>query len=179
MQRLFSKGVTEQDIVELANLFERSFSYGGGSERDDSRTPATTNVDRQSLIRGLQKYGGIKTIIQEFNQQIEELQRQKKDLDEQNQRLLSVLTSSKPIVEFLERSDNNYSLSNDKDNLKILAMITHALLMLYIRHQGIGKLLVGDLNELVRVPRMSAAVAQGESVSIPELKIAMSLYNTL
>jgi hypothetical protein len=31
LQRLFSKGVVEQDIVELANLFERSYSHGGSS----------------------------------------------------------------------------------------------------------------------------------------------------
>ena len=139
-----------------------------------------TNIDRQSLIRGLQKYGGIKTIIQELNQQIDELnhriselQTKKKDLDEQNQKMLSILAYSKPIVEFLNRSDNDYSGSSDKDNVKIFAMIAYTLFMLYIRHLGIGKLLVGELNELVHVPRMAAAAAQGEAVSIPELKIAI------
>jgi hypothetical protein len=45
--------------------------------------------------------------------------------------------------------------------------------MLYFRHLGIGKLLVGELNELVHVPRMATAAAQGEAVSIPELKSAI------
>jgi prefoldin subunit 5 len=179
LQRLFSKGVVEQDIVELANLFERSCSHSGSSgESGDSSSG--TNIDKQSLIRGLQKYGGIKTIIQELNQQIDELnhriselQTKKKDLDEQNQKMLSILAYSKPIVEFLNRSDNDYSLSSDKDNVKILAMIAIILYMLYIRYEGIGKLLVGELNELVHVPRMAAAAAQGEAVSIPDLKIAI------
>ncbi len=45
--------------------------------------------------------------------------------------------------------------------------------MSYIGHIAIGKLLVSDLNELVHVPRMAAAAAQGEAVSIPEMKIAL------
>jgi hypothetical protein len=184
LQRLFSKGVAEQDIVELANLFERSYSHGDGSNSDvnggDSGSGSGTNIDRQSLIRGLQKYGGIKTIIQELNQEIDELnhriselQTKKKDFDEQNQKMLSILAHSKPIVEFLNRSDNDYSLSSDKDNVKIFAMIACTLFMLYIRHLGIGKLLLGELNELAQVPRMASAAAQGEAVSIPELKIAI------
>ena len=176
LQRLFSKGVAEQDIVELANLFERSYSHGNGSNSDvsggDSNSGSGANIDRQSLIRGLQKYGGIKTIIQELNQEIDELQTKKKDLDEQNQKMLSILVYSKPIVEFLNRSDNEYSFS-DKDNVKIFAMIANTLFLLYIRHLGIGILLAGELNELAQVPRMASAAAQGEAVSIPELKIAI------
>src|SRR5919198_1840554 len=93
LQRLFSKGVAEQDIVELANLFERSYSHGGGSGESSESSSITNNIDRQSLIRGLQKYCGIKTIIQELTLQIDELihqiselQTKKKDLDEQNQK---------------------------------------------------------------------------------------------
>jgi TolA-binding protein len=184
LQRLFSKGVVEQDIVELANLFETSYGHSNGSSgesSDSSSSNSSTNIDRQFLIRGLQKYGGIKTIIQELNQEIDELnhriselQTKKKDMDEQNQKMLSILVSSKPIVEFLNRSDNDYSVSSDKDNVKILTMIANAFFMLYIRYQGVGKLLTGEINELVHVPRMAAAAAQGESVSIPELKIAIA-----
>ena len=111
LQRLFSKGVVEQDIVELANfLFERSNVIDGGS---------STNADKQSLMSGLQKYGGVKTIIQKLNQQADELrnqiyqlQRQKQDLKEQNQKMLSILAYSKPLVEFLDGSA--HSFSNDE-----------------------------------------------------------------
>ena len=175
LQRLFSKGVAEQDIVELANLSERSYSHHGSSTEiaDSSSSNSNINTNRESLIRGLQRYGGIKTIIQELSQEIDELQTKKKDLDEQNQKMISILVSSKPIVEFLNRSDNNYSLSGDKDNVKILAMIASTLFLLYIRHFDVGKLLVGHLNELLNVPRMATAAAQGEAVSIQELKIAI------
>src|SRR6188472_4057626 len=51
LQRLFSKGVVEQDIIELANfLFERSHGDGGGG--------GSTNIDKQSLIDDLKKYAG-------------------------------------------------------------------------------------------------------------------------
>ncbi len=180
LQRLFSKGVAEQDIVELANLFERTYSHHGSSstsssESADSSSNSNSNIntDRESLIRGLQRYGGIKTIIQELSQEIDELQTKKKDLVEQNQKMLSILVSSKPIVEFLNRSDNDYSLSSDKNNVKILAMIATTLFLLYIRHFDVGKLLLGENNELVNVPRMATAAAQGEAVSILELKSAI------
>jgi hypothetical protein len=177
LQRLFAKGVVEQDIVELANLFERSYNHSDGNSSgesgDSSSSNRGTNIDRQSLIRGLQKYGGIKTIIQELNQEIDELQTRKKDMDEQNQKMLSILVNSRPIVEFLNRPDNDYSVTSDKDNVKILAMIATAFYRLYIRYQGVGKLILGEINELAHVPRMANAAAQGESVSIPELKIAI------
>jgi hypothetical protein len=73
----------------------------------------------------------------------------------------------------LNRSDNDYSLSSDKNNVIILAMIAYVFFMLYIRYQGIGKLLTGEINGLVHVPRMAAAAVQGEAVSIPELKLAI------
>src|SRR5919108_4293816 len=127
-----------------------------------TRLPASTNIDKQALISGLQKYGGIKSIIQELTQQldelrnqIDELQRQKKDLDEQNKNMLSILAYSRPVVEFLHRSDDDYSLSSDYNNVKILAMIAIILYMLYIRDEGIGKLLVGDVKELVPLLRVA------------------------
>jgi hypothetical protein len=175
LQRLFSKGVVEQDIIELANLlFERSNGADGGSGR--------TNIDRQSLVSGLQKHGGgIKsTIIQELNQQIDKLrnqidesQRQKQGLDEQNQKMLWVIAKSKPLVEFLDGSD--HSFSNDNDNVKILATIAFTLYILYFRDVGVEKLVDDDdLNKLfVRLSRAFAAGGE-QAVSIPDLKMAVA-----
>ena len=88
-------------------------------------------------------------------------------------KMRSILANSRPIVEFLNRPDNNYSVTSDKDNVKILAMIATAFYRLYIRYQGVGKLVLGEVNELAHVPRMATAAAQGESVSIPELRSAI------
>jgi cell division protein FtsB len=150
LQRLFSKGVVEQDIIELANfLFERSHGDGGG--------------------------GGGSTNIDKLRNQIAELQRQKQGLDEQNQNMLSVLAYSKPLVEFLDASD--HSFSNDEDNVEILAMIAFILYMLYLSYIGVEKMVDGDLNELFVGKLLGAAAAAaggGEDVSIPELKVAVA-----
>jgi uncharacterized small protein (DUF1192 family) len=81
LQRLFSKGVVEQDIVEFANLLDRSYN--------DSAHKST--MDKQSLLTELQKYGSIKSTVQELNQQVARLrneiaalQKQKQGLDEQS-----------------------------------------------------------------------------------------------
>ena len=37
LQRLFSKGLSEQDIVELANIFERSHSHSDNDIGDDKK----------------------------------------------------------------------------------------------------------------------------------------------
>jgi hypothetical protein len=168
LQRLFSKGLVEQDIVELANfLFERSNVIDGGS---------STNADKQSLMSGLEKYGGgVKTIIQKLNQQTDELrnqiyqlQRQKQDLKEQNQKMLSILAYSKPLVEFLDGSA--HSFSNDEDNITPLTLIACILYILYLRYVGVEKLAEDDLNKLFVT---AADAARGEAVSIPDLKLAI------
>jgi hypothetical protein len=82
------------------------------------------------------------------------------------------LAYSKPIAEFLHRSDDD-TISNDYNNVKILAMITMILYILYIRYVGIGKLVVGDLKELVSLSRI-AALGSEQSDSVPELKMAIA-----
>ena len=182
LQRLFSKGLSEQDIVELANIFERSYSDSSNDIGDDkNRSSSSTGIDKQSLT-GLQKYGGKKlTAIQELNQQvdklrnqIDELQTNKKDLEEQNQSMLSILAYSKPVVEFFNRSDDDHSLGNDYNNVKILATIAIILYILYIRYEGVGKLVTGEHKELMP---LSMAVASGgnvQSISIPQLKTSIA-----
>lgn len=71
---------------------------------------SSTGINKHSLITELQKYGDIKpTTIQELNQQvdklksqIDELQTYKKDLEDQNQSMLSILAHSEPVVEFFK-----------------------------------------------------------------------------
>jgi hypothetical protein len=164
-QRLFSKGLVEQDIVELANIIERS--HGGGG------------TDKQSLVEDLKKYGNTISTTQELNQQadklrnqIDELQRRGEGLEGQNQKMLSIVAYSEPFVEFLHASDD-HSFSNDNDNVKILAMIAFTLYILYLRYAGIEKLVDDDLNKLfVRLSRVVPARGE-EAVSIPELKIVI------
>jgi hypothetical protein len=129
LQRLFSKGVVEQDIIELANLFERSHRDGDSS----------TNIDKLRNI-------------------IDELQRQKQGVDEQNQKILSVLAYSKPLVEFLDGSD--HSFSSDEDSVKILSMIAFALCILYFRYVGAEKLVDDDLKLFVSLSKDAASISE-------------------
>ena len=182
LQRLFSKGLSEQDIVELANIFERSHSdISNDIDDDKNSSSSSTGIDKQSLT-GLQKYGGKKlTAIQELNQQVDKLRNQidellsyKKDLEEQNQSMLSILAYSKPVVQFFNRSDDDHSLGNDYNNVKILATIAIILYILYIRYEGIGKLVTGEHKELMP---LSMAVTSGgnvQAISIPQLKTAIA-----
>ncbi len=176
LQRLFSRGIVEQDIVELANLFERSNAVNGNGNR--------TKMDIQSLMSGLQEHGGrIKSAIQELSDhadilrnQIGELQRQKQGLDEQNQNMLSIIAYSKSLDDFLNGQDHLFT--NDEDNLKILIMIRLILYNLYFRYVGLEKLEDDDLNKsfarLSKDATTTIATAAGreeeEAVSIPELK---------
>ena len=66
-------------------------------------------------MEDLKKYGGIISTIQELNQQadklrnqIDELQRRKQGLEGQNQKMLSILANSEPVVEFLHGSDDHH-----------------------------------------------------------------------
>ena len=182
LQRLFSKGLSEQDIVELANIFERSHSdISNDIDDDKNSSSSSTGIDKQSLT-GLQKYGGKKlTAIQELNQQVDKLRNQidellsyKKDLEEQNQSMLSILAYSKPVVQFFNRSDDDHSLGNDYNNVKILATIAIILYILYIRYEGVGKLVTGEHKELMP---LSMAVTSGgnvQAISIPQLKTAIA-----
>ena len=84
-------------------------------------------------MEDLKKYGNIISTIQELNQQadklrnqIDQLQRRKQGLEGQNQKMLSILAYSEPVIEFLHGSDDR-SFSNDNDNVKILAMIAFSL----------------------------------------------------
>jgi hypothetical protein len=124
----------------------------------------------------LQKYGGIKSTIQELNQQVYELQRQKEDLYGQIEKMLSILAYSKPVVEFLHGSAD--SLSNDDDNIKILAMIAFILYIVCIRYVGIEKLIDGSLDEFVPLSR-AAASGGSETISVPKLKMAVAKALTI
>jgi hypothetical protein len=87
--------------------------------------------------------------------------------------MLSILEYSKPVVEFLNRSDDD-SLSNDYNNVKILATVAITLSLLYVRYVGVGELVTGELKELVPLSRVAVAGGGEEAVSIPELKMAVA-----
>jgi hypothetical protein len=170
LQRLLSKGLVEQDIVKLVNiLFEGSLSNSGSS----------INTNKQSLIEDLKKYGSIISTIQELNRQvdklrnqIDELQKRNQGLEAQNQKMLSISANSEIVVKFLNRSDD--SIGNDKENVKILAIIAFILYTLCLRYSGIEESVDDDLGRLFVRLSKAVAVEGEEAISIPELKMVIT-----
>ncbi|MGC2572322.1 MAG: hypothetical protein WA364_12490, partial [Candidatus Nitrosopolaris sp.] len=91
--KLTQSGVTEQDIIDIASVFEK---YVGAK-------------DRQSFISDLEAYGGLKSAIQELSKQHETmrmevglLQSQNQDLNADNQRIIASLVNSRHTFDFMQ-----------------------------------------------------------------------------
>jgi uncharacterized protein (UPF0335 family) len=70
---LFQIGVNEQDIINMAYIFQRHAD--GGSSRTSS-----SSIDTQTLIAELQTYGSIKSTIEQLEHEIASLKAQKEDI---------------------------------------------------------------------------------------------------
>ena len=83
--------------------------------------------------------------------------------------MLSILAYSKPVVEFFNRTDDDHSFGNDYNNVNILAAIAIILHILYIRYEGVGKLVTGEHTELMPLSRVVASGGNVQAISIPQL----------
>ena len=99
LQTLFENGIKEQDIIELARIFEM---YSGTRRGNNP-------IDKQSLITELAKYGSFKAMIQPLEQKYNELQNEvasleakKKELNNTNHIMLSTLEYSKQIMYYFK-----------------------------------------------------------------------------
>jgi phage shock protein A len=99
LQTLFANGIKEQDIIELANIFE---TYGGSGL---SNNP----IDKQTFITELAKYGSIKAMTQaledkynELKNKVGPLEAQKNELKNTNHIMLSTLDYSKQIMYYFK-----------------------------------------------------------------------------
>jgi hypothetical protein len=158
LQRLFAKGVQEHDIVGIANLFEKS----------------DNEVDKQSLLGGLQKYRTLKTGLEKLNQAIEMLARQifgleldMQSLGDARQRILLMIKQSKEVVALLQDQFNH--AEEEEGNVKILTMIYLLLQNLHVRQGGVEKLI--DYQDSPNDPHgLKSAVIKGLSTMIAKLE---------
>ena len=112
--KLTQSGVSEQDIINIAAVFEK---YVAGK-------------DGQSFVSELEAYGGLKSAIQELSKQADKmrtelgsLQTQNRDLNADNQRIVSSLVDSRYTLDFMQGYIN--SLRNENLGLvSICAYIT-------------------------------------------------------
>jgi predicted nucleic acid-binding Zn-ribbon protein len=93
LMKLTQSGVTEQDIINIAAIFEK---YVAGK-------------DRESFVSELQNYGCLKSAIQEISKQYEKmkmevnlLQTQNRDSNKDNQRINSSLANSRHAFDFIQ-----------------------------------------------------------------------------
>ena len=91
--KLTQSGVSEQDIINIAAVFEK---YVAGK-------------DGQSFVSDLEHYGGLKSAIQELSKQADKmrtelgsLQTQNSDLNADNQRIVSSLVDSRYTLDFMQ-----------------------------------------------------------------------------
>jgi hypothetical protein len=158
LQRLFAKGVQEHDIVGIANLFEKS----------------DNEVDKQSLVGGLQKYRTLKTGLEKLNQAVEMLARQifgleldMQSLGDARQRILLMIKQSKEVVALLQDQFNH--AEEEEGNVKILTMIYLLLQNLHVRQGGVEKLI--DYQDSPNDPHgLKSAVIKGLSTMIAKLE---------
>jgi hypothetical protein len=158
LQRLFARGVQVHDIVDIANLFERS----------------DQDADKQALLGGLKRYRTLSTIIEKLNQELERSKQKaialgldKQKLYQQEERMLTLLTHLKGTVDLLRNPDSlNYS-GDKNENMKILVMISLVLQNLHVWKGEGEKLLEDDLE-------IDLPVGESTFKGLPELKIAVA-----
>jgi hypothetical protein len=113
---LTQRGVSEQDVINIAAVFEK---YVAG-------------IDRQSFVSELDKYGSLKSTLQKLSKdsdrlkkEVGSLQIQERDLNTDNQRILTSLVHSRHTFDFLNGSIS--SLRNE-----ILGLVSIAAYITYL-----------------------------------------------
>jgi hypothetical protein len=128
---LLQRGVSEQDIVDIAELLKS----GGGREISSS---SVSIPEIRSLISELRQYGSIKSTIIQLTQKLERLKYQintlrveKQDLDAQNRAVTIALLQLKQIASFF--SGSSTSLRNELVGL--ISIITYMIYSLNLGTQ--------------------------------------------
>jgi hypothetical protein len=84
---LFQIGVNEQDIINMAYIFQRHADGGSSS------------MDIQTLIAEIQKYGSIKSTIEKLSQEADRLRNEIASLKAQKRDILARLIYSRQIYQ--------------------------------------------------------------------------------
>lgn len=116
--KLTQSGVSEQDIINISAVFEKYIA----------------EVDRQSFVTELEKYGGLKSTLQKLSDQASKLrteqdllQTQKEELNKDVQTMLSSLVESRRTFDFL----NGLSFSSRNNILSLISTVT---CLVYLRN---------------------------------------------
>ena len=173
LQKLFYNGIREQDIIDLSNLFERYRRSNG-------------NIDKQSLIAKLEKYGSIESTIQQLTQKLEQLKNKvlsleskRNELNHQNRQILDIMLYCKEVSGFFRGAA--FSLRNEILMQIVLLGYINSILELQIDEIKISNIIVNSsisnadseslaqLMPLIRSAKFESD-GKGELVPIDELK---------
>ncbi len=173
--RILQKGVSEEDIVDIAVLLrEVSDSSGSSGKSGISSTDyrGVTIQEIRSLISELRKYGSIKSTLSQLNQRVDNLKNQvasllaeKRDLATQNQEMLISLSQANVVADCF--SGLSVSLKEEVGWLVSLIGSMICLINISVTQQ---KKLQDD--EDFSVLRALFRYVKGEDVRLHELKIA-------
>ncbi|MFL6377463.1 MAG: hypothetical protein ACJ72R_08390 [Nitrososphaeraceae archaeon] len=160
--KLIQSGLSEQDIINVADIIKKYGAVGG----DDS------NIDMQSLVSDLNKYGGLKSAIEGLTKTVDMLtkdaallENQRQELDQDNQRILSSSIRLKGRVDFLEGSA--VSLRNEVINLVLICIFI--IYLIKFQFHNIQKLQLHQIDEFIALSRSY----KGEDVPIKDIKEAL------
>lgn len=174
LTRLLREGVSEQDIIDIAELLKRN------GDRDNSGTGVTMQ-EMRSLIAELRRYGSIESTISHLNQNVEKLKNQvnnlrieKKDLNAQNKATSLALQNLKQIVSFF--SGSSMSMRNE-----IIALASIISYITYSMNTGVQRVqdIQFDINDSVESDFAPLAMAVKGEVEVDMTKLKMALKKAI
>jgi hypothetical protein len=154
LEKLSQSGVSEQDIINIAAIFEK---YVAGE-------------DRQSFVSELEHYGGLKSAIQELSMQYDKmrmevnlLQTQNRDLNADNQRIVSSLVNSRYTFDFMQGLINSLR----SEILGLVSLSAFVTCSIGLQFEYLEKLKSNNGDEFAV---LGSAYKGEQSVSIQEIK---------
>jgi hypothetical protein len=164
--RLLQKGVSEQDIVDVAELLENS----GGTSNDNKRI---TMREIRSLIAELHTFGSIKLTIKQLSQKVNNLRGQVISLRAEKQNLVYSIQYSKNLLGFF----SGLSVSLRNEIMCLISAMSCSILLLNTEKSRTQKSLGGDNDDSLPVDSEFmplAMAARGQASDLEQLKIALA-----
>ena len=162
--RLLQKGVSEQDIVDVAELLENS----GGTSSDNKRI---TMREIRLLIDELHTFGSIKLTIKQLSEKVSKLRGQVISLRAEKQDLVYTIQYSKILVGFF----SGLSVSLRNEIMGLISAMCCSVLLLNTENGRTQKSLGSDNYSLPTDSEFIplAMAARGQDLDLEQLKIAL------
>jgi seryl-tRNA synthetase len=171
---LIQRGVSEQDIVDIAELLKNDANI------TSSNSKGSIGIEEiRLLIAELRTYGSIKSSIRQLSQKVDKLRNQigslrteKQDLNAQNQTMFFTLQNLKQLIGFF--SGSFVSLSSQI--ISLVSIMAYTIYLLNIEVERLQKSQDDSSNhppscedEFVSL----TMAARGDDVELPKLKVAV------